>query len=80
MAKSVDAADLKSADPNQVVGVRFPLRAPENKEFAKVFENLVERLPASLWAVATTGQQRSLVGAPSAISNAAALERPPDQW
>src|SRR6201997_1220670 len=29
MAKSADAADLKSADPYQVVGVQVPLRAPD---------------------------------------------------
>jgi hypothetical protein len=29
MVKSADTADLKSADPNQVVGVQVPLRAPK---------------------------------------------------
>ena len=28
MVKSADTADLKSADPYQVVGVQVPLRAP----------------------------------------------------
>jgi hypothetical protein len=31
MAKSADAADLKSAD-RKVVGVQVPLRAPESKQ------------------------------------------------
>ena len=30
MVKSADTADLKSADPYQVVGVQVPLRAPSN--------------------------------------------------
>ncbi len=30
MVKSADTADLKSADPYQVVGVQVPLRAPNN--------------------------------------------------
>jgi hypothetical protein len=29
MVKSADTADLKSADPYQVVGVQVPLRAPK---------------------------------------------------
>jgi hypothetical protein len=32
MVKSADTADLKSADPYQVVGVQVPLRAPYNRE------------------------------------------------
>ncbi len=31
MVKSADTADLKSADPYQVVGVQVPLRAPWNR-------------------------------------------------
>jgi hypothetical protein len=30
MVKSADTADLKSADPYQVVGVQVPLRAPSH--------------------------------------------------
>jgi hypothetical protein len=34
MAKSADAADLKSAD-RKVMGVQVPLRAPKNQDFRK---------------------------------------------
>jgi hypothetical protein len=36
MVKSADTADLKSADPYQVVGVQVPLRAPETKDLHTV--------------------------------------------
>ncbi len=47
MAKLADAADLKSAD-RKVVGVQFPLRAPENKRVKRKLP-LENREAISVW-------------------------------